>query len=123
MSATAYLVAHKELESRTVTAAGAITQCRAVGYDSLQVSVAAARPWGIAKYSATTGQQVAIVTEGSCVAEIGAAVTIGQPLATDTSGRLVPATTGQFVFARALGADSAAGKFIEVHITREGAAP
>lgn len=122
MAFLAPYVAFKTLERRTVTAAGPIVAQRCVGYDSLQVTAAAAKPWGIAEYGDQIGKQVTIATEGSCVVEAGAAVSIGAALATDASGRLIPATTGQFVFGRALGAASAAGKFFEVHITREGAA-
>lgn len=120
MSASIFHVAHKAIETRTVTLAGAGTVGRACGYDSSQVTAVAARAWGVFTMSGLLGERVGIVTEGSVPVEIGAAVTIGQPLTTDTSGRFVPATAGQYVLGRALGADSAAGKFIEMHITREG---
>ena len=121
MAVSEFHVAHKALETRTVTAAAAITKQRCVGYDSLPTTQPAARPWGIANFDGIVGDRVCIVTEGSAVVEAGAAITIGQPLATDAQGRLIPATTGQYVFARALGAVSGAGKFFEAHITREGA--
>lgn len=122
MPVSPFHVAHKELESRTVTLAGSATTCRCIGYDSLQVSTAGAKPWGIAKYGGVVGDRIAIVTEGSAVVEAGAAITMGNPLATDAQGRLVPATAGQYIFAKALGAVPSAGQFVEVHITREGAA-
>ena len=121
MAVSEFHVAHKALETRTVTAAGPITVSRCVGYDSLATTTAGARPHGIAIFDGIVGDRVTIVTEGSAVAEAGAAITIGQPLATDAQGRLVPATVGQFVFCRALGAVSGAGKYFEAHITREGA--
>ena len=120
MSSSPLHISFKTLERRTVTAAGTITAQRCVGYDGLQITVAGARPWGIAEYGDIVGKQVTIATEGSCVVEAGAAVTIGALLATDAQGRLIPATTGQFVFGRALGAAAQAGRFFEVHITRGG---
>lgn len=121
MAISPYYVTSKEIECRTVVrASGAIAQCRCVGYDGAQVTTAAARPWGIAKMNAESGKDTAIVTEGSAVAESGGALALGNALTTDTAGRLVEATSGQYVFARALGTASAAGQFLEVHITREG---
>lgn len=121
MATSLFHVAHKAIETRTVTLAGTATMGRAIGYDSLQVTAAAARAWGIATTSGIIGDRIGIVTEGSVPAEIGAAVTIGQPLTTNAAAKLIPATTGQYVLARALGAGSGDGKFIEIHITREGA--
>lgn len=120
MAASAYYVAHKKLETRTVTLVAPATMCRAIGYDSLQVTSPAARFWGIAECGGIAGDRISIVTEGSYPVEAGAAITIGSPLTTDAQGRLVPATTGQYVAARALGTVGGAGQFVEVHITREG---
>jgi hypothetical protein len=120
MSTNPFLVAHKFLERRTVTAGGTITAYRCVGYDSLQVTTVGARPWGVAETSGVIGEQITITTYGSCVVESGAAIAMGAAVTTDTSGRLVPATTGQFVFGHALGAVSAAARFLEVRITNEG---
>lgn len=122
MATSIYHVAHKALETRTVTLAGPATAGRCIGYDSLQISTAGAQNvWGVATTSGIIGDRIGAVTEGSVPVEAGAAITIGQRLATDVQGRLVPATTGQAVFGRAIGAASSAGKFFEVHITREGA--
>lgn len=122
MATSVFHVAHKAIETRTVTLAAAATLGRAVGYDSLPISTAGAQnAWGIATTSGIVGDRIGVVTEGSVPAEAGAAITVGQRLATDATGRLIPATTGQFVLGRSLGAASSAGKFFEVHITREGA--
>lgn len=123
MATSIYHVAHKALETRTVTLAGPATVGRCIGYDSLQTSTAGAQNvWGVATTSGIIGDRIGVVTEGSVPAEAGAAITIGQQLATDAQGRLIPATTGQFVIGKALGSVSGAGKFFEVHITREGKA-
>ncbi|MGL5924631.1 capsid cement protein [Chroococcidiopsis sp.] len=122
MATSLFHVAHKAIETRTVTLAGTATMGRAIGYDSLQTSTAGAQNvWGVATTSGIIGDRIGVVTEGSVPAEAGAAITIGQQLATDAQGRFVPATTGQAIFGKALGAVSGAGKFFEVHITREGA--
>ena len=123
MSTSVFHVAHKALETRTVTLAGPATVGRCVGYDSLQTTVAGApNVWGIATTSGIIGDRIGVVTEGSVPGEAGAAVTIGQQVASDALGRLVPATVGQTVLGRSIGAASGLGKFFEVHITREGKA-
>lgn len=120
MAISPYYVTSKELECRTVRTSGTITQCRCVGYDGAHTTTAGARPWGIAKMNAESGKDTTLVTEGSAVVESGGAIALGDALTTDTAGRLVEATTGQYVFGRALGTATAAGQFLEVHITREG---
>ncbi|MGL5923824.1 DUF2190 family protein [Chroococcidiopsis sp.] len=123
MAVSVFHVAHKALETRTVTLAGSATVGRCVGYDSLQTTTAgAANVWGIAITNGIIGDRIGVVTEGSVPAEAGAAITIGQQVASDATGRLIPATVGQTVLGRSLGAASGAGKFFEVHITREGKA-
>lgn len=48
----------------------------------------------------------------------GAAITVGQELASNASGQLVPATAGQFVIATALEAAAAAGTYIKIQVTK-----
>jgi hypothetical protein len=48
----------------------------------------------------------------------GAAITVGQELASNATGQLVPATAGQFVIATALEGAAAAGTYIKIQITK-----
>ncbi len=63
------------------------------------------------------GDAIGIVESGECYAVIGAAVSIGQWLVTDGSGRLIPSTnTGDNVVAQAKSSGSSAGDFIVVQV-------
>lgn len=130
--------------TRTVTAAGAVARGRAVGFDGAQIATAGAKPLGIAHHAASTGQQLAVGTIGSVIAEAGAEITVGQALALDSSGRVVPAAalavaagatpvtsgaangaavltggvTPQHVVGDALQAASGAGQFLEILLRR-----
>jgi hypothetical protein len=99
---------------------------------------------GIAKRAAALGQSLDVAVLGTAVCEAGAAITVGQQLALDAQGRVVPASslaiaagatavtsaaangatdlTGgmlpQWVVGDALEAAGAAGAFIEVLLAR-----
>jgi len=126
------------------SATAAITQFRGVDFSGVPIAVAGAKCAGIAKRSAAIGQPFEAVTLGTAICEAGAAITVGQPLAMDATGRVVPATalqiaagatavtsaaangatdlTGgippQWVVGDALEAAAAAGAFIEVLLSR-----
>lgn len=126
------------------SAPSAVTQCRGVDFSGAQIAVAGAKCAGIAKRSAALGQSFEAAVLGTAVCETGAAITAGQPLAMDATGRVVPASslaiaagvtamtsvaangandlTGgvlpQWVVGDALESAAAAGGFIEVLLSR-----
>ena len=61
---------------------------------------------GILQNDPTSGQAATIVAQGICKAKLGASVTAGQSLASDASGKLIPAASGKTVVAQALEAGS-----------------
>jgi hypothetical protein len=75
------------------SAISAVTQFRGVDFNGVQITVAGAKCAGIAKRSAAIGQPFEAVTLGTAICEAGAAITVGQPLAMDASGRVVPASS------------------------------
>lgn len=117
-----YSVSAKALERFTKKATTAVTFCRAVGFLGEQISTLGAAAQGIAYENAAIGEDFGITTHGTEVGESGAAIaTVGLPLTVDATGRFIPAaTTGHFIFGRAMGTAAGAGEYIEVEITKEG---
>jgi hypothetical protein len=75
-----------------VTSAGAITARRGVTFGGAQVAAAGGKPMGIAQHGATAaGQPVLLRVKGTAIAEAGAAVAVGDAVAMDAQGRVVPA--------------------------------
>lgn len=123
----------------TKVAIGAVTACRAVGFDGAQATVQGQKVLGVAHTDAADGSELTINTRGTAMIEAGAAIAVGESLIVDAQGRAIPTTgnlavaagatavtstaangeilTGgdlpEFVFADALEA-AAAGEFIEV---------
>ena len=122
MAKSAFHVAYKSIDDQTITATTTIEVGLAVNYAGAQVSTAGEVIRGIAKSNGVFGQSTNIAAIGTVPAKVGAAVAVGDPLTSDAQGRLVPATTGQPIFARALQVAASADQFIEVFITREGKA-
>lgn len=135
----------KSILDLTVTAAGAVARGRAVTFAGAQVTTAGAKPLGIAKQAAAAaGDDINIAVCGTCIAEAGAAITVGASLALDASGRVVTASAlsiaaggtpvtstaangsaifaggdpPQFVVGDALQAAAGAGAFIEILLRR-----
>ena len=77
----------------TVAAAGAIAQCRGVGFDGLQIAVAGKKGIGIAKHDAESGESVAVKIAGSAICEAGGVFSKGDALVFDSQGRVVAAST------------------------------
>lgn len=75
-----------------IQATTAITEYRAVGFNGAQASAAGQKIFGIARRGAAVGQWTDATVLGTAVAEAGAAITVGQALVTDASGRVIPAT-------------------------------
>lgn len=122
MPINAFHVNSKSIDDHSVAFASTVSIGHAVNYVGAQISTAGVAVHGIALQDGTSGVIGTVAVMGTCPAKVGAAVAVGAALATDTSGRLVTATEGQFIFARALQAAGAANEFIEVLITREGKA-
>ena len=102
------------LYTNTVTASGAVAECRFVGYDQAQ-SGAAANTLGASQQGAADGEDLAVAVIGSAVVESGAALVAGAAVETDASGRAVTKAAGPMV-GRVLSGQSAsaAGEFVEI---------
>lgn len=98
------------LMAKGKNASAAITKKRFVKLDGTdttgetvkQCDTAGERAFGVAFIGATTteiakGKGVPVLTEGRAIVEAGAALTVGQEVMTDTSGRAVLATTGNYI--------------------------
>lgn len=96
----------------TVAATTAITERRFVTASGAQAG-AAANTLGVAKYTASTNELLAVDVIGTAVVEAGAAFAAGAALETDADGRAITQSAGPTV-ARALQAASGAGAFVEV---------
>ena len=86
---------------RFVTAAGA-------------VPAADANVLGVVRQAAASGDRVTVDTLGTAIVEAGAAITAGQTLKVDASGRAIPWATSGAKVALALQAAAGAGSFLEV---------
>jgi hypothetical protein len=129
----------------TVTSAGAVARGRGVTFAGAQANAIGQKVMGIASQAANAaGEDVAVIACGTAICETGAAITVGQTVAMDASGRVVPAAvltvvaggtavtsiaangpsviTGAeppiYAVGDALQAASGAGRFIEVLLRR-----
>ncbi len=128
----------------TVTASGAVTEGRAVGFDGVQAGVQGQKVMGVAVTDAADGEALALVTHGTAIMESGAAVAVGDSVMVDASGRAIAVSgdlgvaagaTGvtstaangailsgadlpEYALGDALQAASAAGEFIEIMLRR-----
>ena len=101
-----------------VKATATITQYRAVDYSGAPIALADSPDvFGIAKRTGYANEYLDIAVIGTTKLEAGAAITVGQALITDASGRGVPGITN--VFGRALQAAAAAGEVIEILLTKK----
>ena len=81
---------------------------------------AGGRTGGVAAWDAASGSKAAVIRPGvgtMLPVTSGAAVTVGALLMVDTSGRVVPATTGNFIVGEAHSAAGGAGTdvIVELH--------
>ena len=122
-SPSPFYLAAKSIDDQTLLPNSNIAIATCVGYDSNQVSTAGGDVRGIARSDGYAGVALNVAVMGTVAARVGAAITaVGTQLTSDASGRLVPATSGQTVFARALQTATASDQYIEIFITREGKA-
>lgn len=82
---------HRTIHAETVRASGAVSKCRAVGFDGAQAATKGQKVLGVADADAAAGDLLTINVKGTAVVETGAAVSRGAGLAVDTKGRAVPA--------------------------------
>lgn len=76
-----------------VTAAANLTKYRAVT-DAGAVPSAAARCLGFVQNDVTSGDRAAVVVQGTCMAEAGAAIAAAAAVELDSSGRVVTKSAG-----------------------------
>lgn len=118
-STNPYFISSAPIRKATIVASGAVTQCRAVSFAGAQITSAGAAIYGIAEATAADTAPLTIVTEGEAIAQAGGTVALGAALAATAVGKLVTASTGNEIFARALEA-ATSDQYFKVLITREG---
>lgn len=104
----------------TVTAVGAVSAHRFVGYDGAQISVASARTFGAADSKAADGDDYAVDVLGTTVVETAGAIAVGDDVVADATGAAIvnPALGGEHIAGQALDSAAGAGEFIEVLLAR-----
>lgn len=122
MTKSAFAIAHKTLETANCLVEGDFVKLGCcVGFNNQQVSQRGVVPWGVARTDGEKGQVVCLAIAGEAIAKVGAPIIAKDtPLTTDPMGRLVPASTSEAVFARAMGTAKMADDFVLIQITREG---
>jgi hypothetical protein len=115
--ASPFYLANKDCDVRTVQLTAPVEAGYAVGYNG-GLAIAGQSMQGISRQSGNVGDYIACTTGNTASAIVGAAVTSGIDLAVGAGGKLVPATTGNYIVARAL-SDSNVNLFITVEIKPE----
>lgn len=103
------------LQTLPLTLTGTVTGNRFVKYDGTQTG-AGENSMGVARTSGVSGDVIPVDTDGTAVVEAGAAVTAGDTLKADSSGRGITWATSGAKIGVALQAATAAGQFIEVKL-------
>ncbi len=118
-----FQVASKSIDDQTVITTSAVSVGRCVSFAGFQIITAGAIVRGIAKSDATIGKSLSIGVMGTTCAQIGVGgAAVGDPLTSEAvTGKLIVATSGQVILARALQV-AVADDYIEIFITREGKA-
>lgn len=104
----------------TVTASGAVTAHRFVGFTGAQLAAAGAKAMGVATTDAIVGDDLAVDVVGTSVVEAGGAFSVGDDIVADASGRAIvnPALGGEVVLGQALEDSGGAGEFVELLLAR-----
>jgi len=92
----------------SLTASGAVTGLRCVGFSGAQAGTQGQKVAGVARYDAASGEVFPIIASGTAVVEAGAAITVGQSLIADSQGRAIPATGSLALAAGAIAVTSSA---------------
>ncbi len=100
----------------TVSALGAVSAHRFVGFDGAQVSASGGKSLGVSTFDATDGQDLALDVVGTTVVEAAGAIAVGADVVSDANGLAItnPGVGGEIVAAKALDSAAGAGEFIEV---------
>ena len=123
MAKSIFDIASKSIDDQAVQIAQATPIGKCINYDGSLVSAAGSSFRGITQQeSIKSGEFIRTAVMGTCGAQVGEAVSVGTALTPDSQGRLVAASSGQFIFARALQVAQQADDYIEIFITREGKA-
>lgn len=76
---------------------------------------------GVAQYDVVSGETLSIVTKAQETAVLtGGAFSVGDAITPDANGKAVVATTGKYVFGRALEESTGDGKYVLIEIRPEG---
>ena len=97
----------------TKTASATIAANRFVTFAGAQVG-ADANALGVCRQAAVSGDSITVDVLGTAVVESGAAITAGDTLKSDSTGRAITWATSGAKIGLALQAATAAGQFIEV---------
>ena len=106
---------HTPTLTLTIVATGTIVADRFITPLGAQ-AVADANTLGVSRVAGVSGDKLTVDVDGTAVVETGAAITVGQTLKVDASGRAIPWVTAGARVGIALEAASATGQFIEVRL-------
>jgi hypothetical protein len=103
-----------------ITATGTIAAGKLVTYAGAAAG-AGAVVRGVAQFDVVSGDTLTLVTQAQETAVLaGGAFSIGDAIVSDASGKAVVATTGKYVFGRAIEASTGDGKYALIEIRPEG---
>lgn len=102
--------------SLTLTAITAWSVHHLIGFDGSQASVKGQKVLGSARADAAIGDEQAVDVDDTVLVVAGAAVAVGDSLISDVNAQAIPddGVAGNYIWADALEAASAAGQVIEV---------
>lgn len=73
-------------------ASGAVTACRAVGFNGAQATVQGQKVMGVSSYAVASGDMGAADAVGTGIIECGGNIAVGDSLICDSQGRAIKAT-------------------------------
>ncbi|MBI2801249.1 MAG: DUF2190 family protein [Gammaproteobacteria bacterium] len=106
---------HTPTLTLTVVATGVIVADRFITPTGAQAG-ADANALGVSRFAGVSGDKLTVDVMGTAVLETGAAITLGQTVKVDATGRAIPWVTAGARVGIALEAASGAGQFIEVFL-------
>lgn len=108
------------LLSLTFTASGTIKRRRAIGFNGAYPSASGQKVLGVSPRDTADKSLSDVIVIGTAIIETGGAFAAGASLISDGTGCAIVAagTAGEFIFADALEASSAAGSLVEVLLRR-----